>query len=335
MQSIISSGCNTLSSPKSRLLVLAGMFINHTDENNQKTVADIIEFLKDQGVHTSVRTLRDDIEILNNHGFDIVRVPTRPVRYFMGSRIFELPELKLLIDAVSSSRFITQKKSRELAKKLTAEASEFQRKELRRNITATHRVKANNEQIYYTVDTVNEAINKGKKISFKYTEYTPELKKVFRNDGEEYTLSPYALFWNEDYYYVVGWSDKHENVSVFRADRLYKPEILNEKAVKRPEDFSLEAYSKQVFEMYDGEPVSVRLGCRNDLAKYVVDRFGDKLETKPLSSESFEVTVEVALSPTFYGWLFGFAGGIRILGPSEVIAEYNEMLNSALTAQSL
>lgn len=253
----------------------------------------------------------------------------------MGSRKYELPELKLLIDAVSSSRFITQKKSSELAKKLAGEASEYQRKELRRNIVATHRVKANNEQIYYTVDTINEAINKGQKISFKYTEYTPELKRVFRNDGEVYTLSPYALFWNEDFYYIVGWSDKHENVSVFRADRLYKPEILDEKAVKRPEDFSLEAYSKQIFEMYDGEPVSVRIGCRNDLAKYVVDRFGDKLETKPLSSESFEVTVEVALSPTFYGWLFGFAGGIRILGPSEVIAEYNEMLNSALTAQSL
>lgn len=299
------------------------------------TVANIIESLESEGERTNIKTLRKDIDTLQNHGFDIVRVPSRPVRYFMGSRKYELPELKLLIDAVSSSRFITQKKSRELAKKLAGEASEFQRKELRRNITATHRVKANNEQIYYTVDTVNEAINKGKKISFKYTEYTPELKKVFRNDGEEYTLSPYALFWNEDYYYVVGWSDKHENVSVFRADRLYKPEILNEKAVKRPEDFSLEAYSKQVFEMYDGEPVSVRLGCRNDLAKYVVDRFGDKLETKPLSSESFEVTVEVALSPTFYGWLFGFAGGIRILGPSEVIAEYNEMLNSALTAQSL
>lgn len=198
-----------------------------------------------------------------------------------------------------------------------------------------HRVKANNEQIYYTVDTVNEAINRRKKISFKYTEYTPELKKVFRNEGEVYTLSPYSLFWNEDFYYVVGWSDKHENVSVFRADRLYKPEILDEKAVKRPEGFSLETYSKQIFEMYDGEPVEVRLGCRNDLAKYVVDRFGDNLETRPLSAESFEVTVDVALSPTFYGWIFGFAGGIRILGPGEVIAEYNDMLNKSLLAQSL
>lgn len=320
---------------KSRVIVLINMFLELTDENHQMTVADIIAYLESQGESTNIKTLRKDIEILQNHGFDLVRVPTRPVRYFMASRTFELPELKLLIDAVSSSRFITQKKSRELAKKLGGQASEYQRKELRRNIYATNRIKTSNETIYYTVDTVNEAINAGRKISFKYTDYTPELKKAFRNDGEVYTLSPYALFWNEDYYYVVGWSDKHENVSVFRADRLYKPEILKEKAVKKPEDFNLEVYSKQIFEMYDGETVPVRLACRNDLAKYVVDRFGDKLKTKPLSSGSFEVTVEVALSPTFYGWLFGFAGGIRILGPSEVAAAYNEMLSNALTAQSL
>lgn len=320
---------------KVRILLLARLFYEHTDENHQLTVAEIIESLESEGEHVNIKTLREDIECLQNHDFDIVRVPTRPVRYFMGSRTFELPELKLLLDAVSSSRFITQKKSRELARKIGDQASEYQRKELRRNIVAMHRVKANNEQIYYTVDTVNEAINRRKKISFKYTEYTPELKKVFRNEGEVYTLSPYSLFWNEDFYYVVGWSDKHENVSVFRADRLYKPEILDEKAVKRPEGFSLETYSKQIFEMYDGEPVEVRLGCRNDLAKYVVDRFGDNLETRPLSAESFEVTVDVALSPTFYGWIFGFAGGIRILGPGEVIAEYNDMLNKSLLAQSL
>lgn len=320
---------------KDRLLFLIKMLNNCTDEEHQVTVAEIVDCLEKNGFHTNLKTLRNDIELLSNNGFDIVRVPTRPVKYFMGSRKYELPELKLLIDAVSSSRFITQKKSRELAKKLTSEASEYQRKELRRNIVATHRIKPNNESVYYTVDTVNDAINQGRQIAFKYIDYTPELKKVFRNNGEVYELSPYALFWNEDYYYVVGYSKKHENVSVFRADRLYKPEILDEKAIKKPDDFNLEAYSKQIFEMYDGEPVSVRLGCRNDLAKYVVDRFGDKLETKPLSAESFEVTVDVALSPTFYGWLFGFAGGIRILGPSEVIAEYNEMLHSALTAQSL
>lgn len=311
------------------------MFYEYSDEEHQLTVTDIVALLEAEGVDTNIKTLRKDIEILQNHNFDIIRVPTRPVRYFMGERAFELPELKLLIDAVCSSRFITQKKSHELAKKLSGQASRYQRKELRRNIYATNRVKASNETIYYTVDAINAAINQGKKISFKYTEYGPDLKKVFRNDEEVYELSPYALFWNEDCYYVVGYSSKHENVSVFRVDRLYNPEILNEKAVKRPENFCLEAYSKQIFEMYDGETVRVRLGCRNGLAKYVVDRFGDNLETKPLSAESFEVTVDVALSPTFYGWLFGFAGGIRILGPGEVIAEYNDMLNKSLLAQSL
>ena len=316
-------------------MILGEMFHDYTDENHQMTVLDILEYLEAAGEETSVKTLRKDIEILQNQGFDIVRIASRPVRYFMGSRSFELPELKLLIDAVSSSRFITQKKSRELAKKIGSQASEYQRKELRRNIYATNRVKSSNESVYYIIDVVNEAINKGKRILFKYIEYTPELKKTFRNDGEEYTLSPYALFWNEDYYYIVGWSDKHKNISVFRADRLYQPTIIDKKAAKKPEGFSLEAYSKQIFEMYDGKTVCVRLGCRNDLAKYIVDRFGDKLETKPLSSESFEVTVNVALSPTFYGWLFGFAGGIRILGPSEVLAQYNKLLKSALTAQSL
>lgn len=320
---------------KSRLLILEKMFKEYTDEEHQMTVADIISYLKSEGINTNIRTLRDDIEILNCNGMDLIRVPTRPVRYFMGSRKFELPELKLLVDAVASSRFITQKKSRELAKKLSGQTSKYQRKELRRNIYTTNRIKASDETIYYIVDTVNSAINKGKKISFKYIDYTSELKKTFRNNGEVYELSPYALFWNEDYYYVVGWSEKHENVSVFRADRLYKPEVLGENAVRRPDDFSLEAYSKQIFEMYDGESVSVRLSCRNDLAKYVVDRFGDKLETRPLSSENFEVTVDIALSPTFYGWLFGFAGGIRILGPNEAVAEYDEMLRRVLIAQSL
>ena len=320
---------------KSRHLTIMKMFFERTDEDHQFTVADIIAFLESQGESTNIKTLRKDIETLQNHGLDIVRVSTRPVRYFMGSRKYELPELKLLIDAVSSSRFITQKKSRELAKKLTGEASEHQRKELRRNIVATHRIKTSNESVYYTVDTVNDAINKGRQIAFKYIDYTPELKKMFRNEGEVYEVSPYALFWNEDYYYVVGFSNKHGKVAVFRADKLYRPEILEKKAVKKPEDFDLEAYSKQIFEMYDGDIVNVRLCCRNDLARYVADRFGDKLETKPFSSDSFEVTVDVSLSPTFYAWLFGFAGGIRILAPSEAVKEYNEMLQSALTAQAL
>jgi hypothetical protein len=137
---------------------------------------------------------------------------------------------------------------------------------------------------------VNEAISRRKKIRFQYTQFGPDLKETLRGDGEVYELSPYALLWNEDYYYVVGWSDKHQNVSVFRADRLYKPEVLSARAVKKPEGFNLDAYSNRIFEMFDGDPVKVKLECRNDLMKYIVDRFGTKIETEVSSEGTFIVT---------------------------------------------
>ena len=310
---------------KARLLILYKMFYELTDEEHQVTYDFILKYLKEHGVPANDHTVRADIKLLMDLGYDIVCTVSRPNKYFMGSRELEAAEVKLLIDAVSSSRFITDKKSRALTKKLGSLASQYQRKELKRNIYATHRAKTDNEEIYYTVDIVNIAINSRKKISFQYTEYMPIEGKVLRNGGEVYELSPYALFWNEDYYYVVGWSDKHQNISVFRADRLYKPEILSAKAVKKPEGFNLDAYSNRIFEMFDGDPVKVKLECRNDLMKYIVDRFGTKIETEVSIEGTFIVTVEVSLSPTFYSWVFRFAGGIRILSPEKAVKEIKEM----------
>lgn len=133
------------------------------------------------------------------------------------------------------------------------------------------------------------------------------------------------MFWNEDYYYVVGWSDKHENVSTFRVDRLVKPEITDEKAHRKPGDFDIDDYSRRIFEMYDGEPTLVRLECRNDFAKYIVDRFGTKPETTQTSDDCFEIEVEVSLSPTFYAWVFQFGGGIRIVSPEKAVNEIREI----------
>ena len=316
-------------SEKTRLIVLYKYFYEYTDEEHQVTYDDILSYLKANDVPANNKTVRDDINILIGLGYDIVREVSKPNRYFMGDREFEAPEVKLLIDAVSSSRFITEKKSRDLAKKLGNLTSKHQRKALNRNIRATHRVKTDNKEIYYIIDTVNEAINKKRKIAFRYTEYDANAEKVLRNDGEVYELSPYALFWNEDYYYVVGWSDKHANVSVFRTDRLYKPEILAAKAVARPKGFKLEDYSKRIFEMYDGEPVEVSLKCRNEFMKYIVDRFGSDLSVSAVDDEHFAVTVEVSLSPTFYGWVFQFAGGVRILSPEKAVEEYAEMVKAA------
>ena len=235
---------------------------------------------------------------------------------------------------MSSSRFITQKKSRELGKKLSGLASEHQKKELHRNINATNRIKPKNETIYYAVDTINEAVTQRRKINFQYVEYTSELKEVLRNDGEIYELSPYGLLWNQDYYYVVGWSNKHENISVFRVDRMVHVTMLDEKAEKRPKGFKLDDYSKPIFDMFEGtERVEVKLEVRNDLAKYIVDRFGTKLETEPIDDERFAVMVEVSLSPTFYAWVFQFGGGIRILSPKHAVSEIVMMANQLVAGE--
>ena len=315
---------------KARLLVLLKMFYELTDEDHTMTNVEIIEYLEQHDVQANFRTLRDDIALLNSYGFDIETIVSRPNRYYWGEREFEIPELKLLVDAVSSSRFISEKKSNALSKKLYQFASKYQRRGIKRNISVTKRVKSGNESIYYIIDCVNEAINKKRKIAFKYTEYILKGKRVFRNDGEVYELSPYALFWNDDNYYVVGWSDKHDNVSAFRTDRMYMPEILAEKAAPRPKGFKLEDYSKRVFEMYDGETVEVRLKCKGEFMKYIVDRFGDDIQVIATGDDQFVVTVEVALSPTFFAWIFRFKGGISIISPKRAIDEYVEMAKAAM-----
>ena len=321
---------------KPRLLVLAKMFYEHTDEQHQWTNTQILQYLEDNNVPANEKTLRGDIRLLKELGYDIVSIISRPNRYYMKDREFSLPELKLLIDAVLSSRFITKSKSHDLGEKLAALASEHQKADLRRNVNATNRVKNSNESIYGMVDTVNEAINKHKRITFKYREYNGELKSILRNDGEEYELSPYALFWNEDFYYVIGWSDKHNNVSTFRVDRLVNPEITDKRAAKKPDDFDLDDYSRQIFEMYDGSQTDVKLEVRDDLAKYLVDRYGDELKTTPSTIDGyFQVTVKAALSPTFYAWVFQFAGGIRILSPAKAVNEIVEMAKTLVERETI
>ncbi len=318
---------------KARLLTLVRMLYEKTDDQYSMTTFDILESLRKQKIHSNDKTLRRDIDMLIELGFDVIVEHSKPNRYHIGKRDFDLAEIKLLIDAVASSRFITEKKSQELGEKLAKLASENKRFELIRHIHATKRVKTYNEEIFYTVDLVNKAINDKKKISFKYTEYDRHKEKVFRNHGEIYELSPYTLFWNEDYYYVVGWSDKHQNVSVFRTDRLYKPEILNEDAVPEPENFNLEDYSKKIFEMFDGEEVNVVLECKNEFMKYIIDRFGEEVDTNPISRTTFEARVRVALSPTFYAWIFTFEGGIRIVSPEKAVDDIVKMAKKLVKAE--
>ena len=318
---------------KARLLMLVKMLYEKTDDENKMTTNEILDHLRSLKIHSNDKTLRRDMALLQELGFDVIVEHSKPNRYFMGNHGFQLPEVKLLIDAVASSRFITEKKSCELGDKLAMLASENQRQMLTRHIHVTNRAKTDNKGIYYTVDLVNEAITNHKKIAFQYTEYDGNKEKILRNDGEIYELSPFALYWNEDFYYVVGWSDKHENVSVFRADRLFRPEILEEDACPEPEGFNLDDYSRKVFEMYDGEEVDVVLECKNDFMKYIIDRFGEDVDTEPVSDETFQARVRVSLSPTFYAWVFTFEGGIKILEPEKAVDDIVKMAKKIVKAE--
>ena len=201
---------------------------------------------------------------------------------------------------------------------------------LKRNNYVVNRIKPDNEQIYYIIDAINDAINAGKQISFQYYDYTGLKKKVLKNKGEIYKLSPYKLLWCGDYYYVLGYSEKKSKVINFRVDRIAsKPEILDKDIIPMPDDFDIENYTKEVFFMFSGEKVLVDLRCDNSLMKTMVDRFGEDVTTLAYDMTSFRVQTEVSANPTFFGWVFGFNGKVQILAPESVKEQYRQMIAQA------
>ena len=315
------------SSTKKRLLLILELLYKTTDESHPVSTVDITDYLDEKGFQIDRKTLRSDLRLLISMGYDIVVVKSSPNKYFWGERTFEIPEMKMLLDAVSSARFISETKSKQLTKKIMSLAGMQQREQLKRHVRAIGKTKADNKGLYYIIDTITEAINQKKKISIQYMEYNGRKEKILRNDGEVYILSPYVLYWNEDYYYVLGYSDKRERVTALRIDRMKTPTIMDDDSVPKPEDFDVSAYSNKVFQMFSGEETTVELECDTALMKYVIDRFGLDVETEELSEEKFLAKVPVDLSPTFYGWVFQFGGGIRIIGPEEAVGAYKIMID--------
>ena len=317
---------------KPRILYLLRILEQYTDEEHPLTTKQLIDKLQDEyGISAHRTTLSKDIAALQEFGVDIVTVHSTQSKYFIGSRKFELPELKLLIDAVESSRFITAKKSESLIRKIHTLTSQGQVSKLRRNNYVVDRIKPDNEQIYYIVDTINDAINEGKQISFQYYDYSGLKKKVLKNKGEIYKLSPYKLIWSGDYYYVIGYSEKKGKVINFRVDRIAAaPTILSENAIPVPKDFDLENFTKEVFFMFSGDEVEVDLQCDNSLMKTMIDRFGENVKTLAYDMTSFRLITEVSVSPTFFGWVFGFDGKVKILGPKNVKEQYYKMISEAM-----
>lgn len=315
---------------KDRTLYVLKFLWQNTDEEHPATVSDILAALAYEDIKIERHALVADIEQLIEFGIDVVCVKSSPNKYFIGQRSFELPELKLLVDAVESSHFISASKSRSLVGKLYDMASVHQAKELNRHLYVDGRVKSDCKTLYYTVDLIHRAINESKRIIFKYIEYTAEKKKVYKHDGCIYEFSPYAMLWHNDCYYVLGYSERHGKIVKFRVDRMEKGEMTDKSAVKKPAGFEPVTYLKNIIAMYDGQMETVRLKCTADMMKVIIDRFGKDVHTEPCD-EGFIADVNASVSPTFFGWVFGFAGKIRIIAPQSVTDEYIKAAKNAIS----
>ena len=252
---------------KQRPFRLLKYLYENTDEEHPISTTELVRIFVAEDAHAKRKTVKDDIDVLVGEGFDVVTVRGRNNSFFLGTRKFELPEVKLLIDAVSSSRFISAEKSETLINKLTDMVSRHQAEKVCRHLYTAEHVKADNKQIYYIVDAVTDAINEGKKIRFQYFDYDGKKEKCLRHDGAEYSVSPYALVWDDSHYYMCGYSDAKQMIVNYRVDRMCNTEIKDEKAVALPEGFSMDDYVRKQFHMFAGDETEVVLECRDDMMK--------------------------------------------------------------------
>ena len=319
---------------KLRPFYVAKMLYEQTDEDHYLTIAQIMEQLeKDYGISTSRGTVGDDIKALQELGVEIEVVPSTQKRFSLIGRRFDLPELKTLIDAVESARFIPKEKSAALVEKLGSLTSQHNTEKLVRNVDVENRIKADNEKIYYIMEALNDAINANKKVSFQYFTYNVRKEQKLKYDGYTYVFSPYKLIWNGDYYYVVGYSEKHDGIGSFRVDRISKtPYILEEKAIPAPRSFDINRFLNSMFRMYNGEIKEVELVCDNSVMDAIIDRFGEDVKVYANDMESFRIVVKTAISHVFFSWVFGFGGKVKIKTPDDVKQEYACMVSQAAEA---
>ena len=320
------------SNQKTKLLHLCRILLRQTDEDHPITVAQIIEELARYGIKAERKSIYDDMESLRQFGLDVQCRKGRSSGWFIGERDFQLPELKLLMDAVQSSRFITQKKSDSLIRKLEEQASIHQARQLQRQVYVSGRIKVMNESIYYNVDKLHAALAGQKAITFKYFDYDLHRQKVYRRDGKRYTVSPYGLIWNSENYYMVAFDHTNRDLRHYRVDKMTDIVVtnLNREGKDLYPDFNLASYGEKHFGMYRGQEVTVTLRGRRNMAGVVWDRFGQNVILVPDGEDHFTVTLPVVMSPQFFGWLFGLDGGLTITAPEEAVTAYRRRLSSAL-----
>ena len=317
---------------KLKLLYLMQYLTQHSDEAHPVGIAQMVEMLAERGILAERKSLYADLEALREFGLDIVQARGKTVGYYVGTRDFELPELKLLVDSVQSSKFITQRKTLALIRKIESLASVHDAAALQRQVYVRNRVKSMNESVYYNVDEISSAITADKKIRFLYFEYTVKKERRYRHDGAFYEVSPYALMWDDENYYMLAYDAATASIRHYRVDKMAQISALDsfrdgKEAFKK---LDMSAYSKRVFGMFAGEAETVRLRFSNHLAGAVIDRFGRDVMLIREDDEHFSVSIEAVVSPQFYAWVFGFGAEAEILSPAKVREGMAEMARGVL-----
>ena len=321
---------------KQKLLYIQKILLEKTDEEHGLTINEIISELDSYGINAERKSIYDDLRILETYGLDICSEKSKTVKYYIASRDFQISELKLLVDAIQSSKFITEKKSFELIKKVESLASENEAKQLQNQVVISNRVKTSNETIYYNVDWLHDATNKNRSVEFYYNQWSlslgssEKLKLKRRRGGERYKVSPFALCWDDENYYLIAYDEKNEQIRHYRVDKMEKIELTDNKrsGTDEFEKINLAEYSQSTFGMFAGEKVMVTLSVDNSLVGVIADRFGKNIfiTADEENKNHFLARVIVNISEQFYGWLFALGDKVKIVSPDEIVNDFNEHL---------
>ena len=318
---------------KLKTLYVMKILNDMTDESNILTAVDICSILEETyGIRAERKSIYADIDTLMLFGMDIVQLKGTNPGYYLASKQFDLPELKLLVDAVSASKFITKSKSEKLIKKLETLGSVSEAKKLRRSVTILNRPKTDNETVFRNVDYLHEAIYEDCQIRFKYAQWTPDKKLELRHGGADYYASPWALTWDDENYYMVAYDEANGDIRHYRVDKMRSIEMLDEKRLgkKAFTNFDLGSYSKKTFGMFAGEDTKVVLRCKDSLCGVMIDRFGKDIPIVRCGDGFFEMSVSVAVSSQFFGWLCGIGKDVTIVSPQRVKDEFTEYVKNIL-----
>ncbi len=321
---------------KLKLLYLYQILMQKTDEQHKISMDELLAALSSCGIAAERKSVYSDIEALKAFGIDIMLQRGPGGGYYLASRDFELAELKLLVDAIQCSRFITEKKSNELIGKLEHLASDPQAHALQRQVYVSERVKTVNERIYYNIDTLHTAISDGVQITFLYFNWELDLssenriRKHFRKDGARYHISPWAMTWDNENYYLIAYDHESGKIKHYRVDKMEQIECTDQPREGRQlfaDHFDTAAYARKVFGMFSGEERTVRLKCHNRFVGVILDRFGSSLMFQPADEEHFFINVTVAVSPQFFSWVFSLEGNVRIVEPADVREAFDKQLH--------